>query len=1088
MKILIKKYLLLLLAVLISLSMAACKKEVVISYDETLSSGIDIYVGTQIDLMGYNITVNDGSSLSFSSLDSSVVTVSPIGIITGISVGESSIVISAGDSQISIPITVKESIYVLSSYSSITMKEGETYSLDIETNDELVYFSSNETIFVVDENGYIHAKSEGSASLKVSAKNDNTKFLQIEVNVLKQITLEVEETSLGLIVGDEINLHISSNDDVTYQSTDPNVVTVDEKGTVSAVSFGEAQIIVTSIYDETVSKAVDVLVYKTTETISIIGKDVVLVGTSENLSVDVQPVGAFYGVTWESLDESVAIVDENGAVAGVNKGVTTIVATSDLDENIKATFTVTVLDVLAVNSDASSGDVFSYLGAELKYGEKLFSSFTDLLAFANQDTIIIATGSFTEEILFNIDGINLFCENGALLNGDIEISADNITIDGCNFTNNAYIYNNVVINNFSFTNNHIYNLNDSIAYFLNIQNAQNVYLNKNVFENINQGAINVKNINFDLIINENSFTSVEKVIKVSTDEQLDITSKVHIWWNKIEDSNVIFDIDLSYGDSLYNEIEATVRFNEIINYVTPVMVTAPDKVDFTLNFWDGREPSGDLFSSINSFYLRGYYEDATLMKTPDNYQSDLPIYIIIDNPIDEIQIGETHQYQYSILPMELADHPIRFITGNPDLVAIDNDGGITPLSSGDAYIEIRSRMSSYIKAVDSFTVVTNPGIELRPSNVYAGYVVGDEFTLIAEPFPVSYENETVVFSSSNELVATIDNNGHVITVGPGTVTFTASFASDSTISQTFTINVYSALDVNNLLDYLTTKQISFSEVHEWTAYGFTYNYFDKKYESVSRYYFGDLTINDSKMLPVSYGIRPGEPMDPLPDGIPVYNNQNVYWVVVHDTANTSTGANALSHANYLYNAALAGTTLWTSWHFTIDDSEIYQHLPTYERGYHAGDGSTRPYEGSYLGGGNRNGIGIEMAINEDGDMMRTWQRTAKLVTQLLLEYNLPVDHQKFHNDFSGKDCPNTLRNAGLVPLFEEFVEVEYHVASLYPNAIITFESHNSEYLDNTGRIIQMPDEALTVSYTITINIDGVTESRTFYTYLPGTIH
>ena len=26
---------------------------------------------------------------------------------------------------------------------------------------------------------------------------------------------------------------------------------------------------------------------------------------------------------------------------------------------------------------------------------------------------------------------------------------------------------------------------------------------------------------------------------------------------------------------------------------------------------------------------------------------------------------------------------------------------------------------------------------------------------------------------------------------------------------------------------------------------------------------------------------------------------------------------------------------------------------------------------------------------------------------------------KYHNDFSGKDCPNTLRNAGLIPLLEK---------------------------------------------------------------------
>jgi N-acetylmuramoyl-L-alanine amidase len=240
---------------------------------------------------------------------------------------------------------------------------------------------------------------------------------------------------------------------------------------------------------------------------------------------------------------------------------------------------------------------------------------------------------------------------------------------------------------------------------------------------------------------------------------------------------------------------------------------------------------------------------------------------------------------------------------------------------------------------------------------------------------------------------------------------------------------------------------------------------------------------------VSSGIRPGEPMDPHPEGVTQYNPYNVYWVVVHDTANTGTGAGALSHANYLWNASQNGTELWASWHFSIDDKALYQSLPETERGYHAGDGSSLPLQGTtYLGGGNRNGIGIEMGVNDDADVYRTWQRTSKLVAHLLTKYNLPRENMKYHNDFSGKDCPRTLRNAGLVPLFEQFQDIEYKVASEFGDAQITFTSNDLEYLDNTGRIIAMPDRAMTVSYTITVLLDGIETSRTFYSYLPGTIH
>lgn len=54
----------------------------------------------------------------------------------------------------------------------------------------------------------------------------------------------------------------------------------------------------------------------------------------------------------------------------------------------------------------------------------------------------------------------------------------------------------------------------------------------------------------------------------------------------------------------------------------------------------------------------------------------------------------------------------------------------------------------------------------------------------------------------------------------------------------------------------------------------------------------------------------------------------------------------------------------TSWHFTVDEKEIYQHLPLNENGWHAGDGGT----------GNRKSIGIEICEN-DGDFEKAVANT-----------------------------------------------------------------------------------------------------------------
>jgi len=123
------------------------------------------------------------------------------------------------------------------------------------------------------------------------------------------------------------------------------------------------------------------------------------------------------------------------------------------------------------------------------------------------------------------------------------------------------------------------------------------------------------------------------------------------------------------------------------------------------------------------------------------------------------------------------------------------------------------------------------------------------------------------------------------------------------------------------------------------------------------------------------------------------------YITVHDTANTSAGADAKAHASYVKSAAAAAIP--ASWHFTVDDKVIYQHLPLNENGWHAGDGTN--------GTGNRQSIGIEICENRDGNRAQAEKNAAWLVAKLLREFNLGLDRVKQHYDWSGKNCPRVLR-------------------------------------------------------------------------------
>lgn len=133
--------------------------------------------------------------------------------------------------------------------------------------------------------------------------------------------------------------------------------------------------------------------------------------------------------------------------------------------------------------------------------------------------------------------------------------------------------------------------------------------------------------------------------------------------------------------------------------------------------------------------------------------------------------------------------------------------------------------------------------------------------------------------------------------------------------------------------------------------------------------------------------------------------RNIEKIVIHETGNTSEGADAAAHAKLQADGGM-GTT---SWHYTVDDHVIYHSIPDDEIAWHAGDGAD--------GDGNVHGIGIELCVNADGNFEKTFDNGAKLAGYLMAVYDLPREALTQHFDYTGKNCPQTIRETGR---WEEF--------------------------------------------------------------------
>jgi len=122
---------------------------------------------------------------------------------------------------------------------------------------------------------------------------------------------------------------------------------------------------------------------------------------------------------------------------------------------------------------------------------------------------------------------------------------------------------------------------------------------------------------------------------------------------------------------------------------------------------------------------------------------------------------------------------------------------------------------------------------------------------------------------------------------------------------------------------------------------------------------------------------------------------NMLYVTIHETDNTTVGANALGHGAWLQSPGVN-----VSWHYTVDDIRTVQHLPENEDGFHAGDGA---------GMGNRHSIGIEICVNSDGNFARAVERAIELTADICARRNIPISNVVQHFHWSGKNCPMNIR-------------------------------------------------------------------------------
>ena len=278
-------------------------------------------------------------------------------------------------------------------------------------------------------------------------------------------------------------------------------------------------------------------------------------------------------------------------------------------------------------------------------------------------------------------------------------------------------------------------------------------------------------------------------------------------------------------------------------------------IDYHIAWWNG---NGDVFKNINYDKSPSYQTGVSELTYPDSSWDDwyhmkrniIPTYTnspyygestsgIYDNeyitcydediwnvwcrsvntaeditltpPNKTLGLGSSFTIVADIIPSNTPNKTVRWVSNNPSIASVNSLGIVTGKSLGTATITATTEMGNKsatceVTVVNSFTNVTGITLDSTSEDVE----VGDTFTIEATVLPSNASNTNVTWSSSDDLIATVDSDGEVTGVSVGTAIITARTA-DGWKTATCEINVIPNMVNVKFLKYANNDIIHYED-------------------------------------------------------------------------------------------------------------------------------------------------------------------------------------------------------------------------------------------------------------------------------------
>ena len=335
----------------------------------------DLKVG--VDELQLTAIVEPSNSIDYdlvwTSSDVAVAVVSETGLVTPVGPGEAQITVTVDRAHQAVCVVrvTQPAEGVTLDYAELKLQRGTSQVLvatvtPATTNvKDLQWTSSNPDVAAVDAEGKVTALALGTAEITVTTL-DGGHTATCQVTVIQQVTgVTLDKEAATLRIGEQtlqLNATVAPEDatekSLVWSSSNTGVASVDENGLVTPLAPGETDIIVTTV-DGGYTAVCKVTVVQPVLSITL---NETIININPNMTFElvaqINPSNATnQELEWTSADETIAVVDQDGVVRGVDAGVDgreTVITVTSKDSGVSATCVVRVTkDVVGVELDCT---------------------------------------------------------------------------------------------------------------------------------------------------------------------------------------------------------------------------------------------------------------------------------------------------------------------------------------------------------------------------------------------------------------------------------------------------------------------------------------------------------------------------------------------------------------------------------------------------------------------------------------------------------------------------------------------------------------------------------------------------------------